>query len=197
MADFTLSGVANDATLQTGGVGLTQLNTTVHTWSAISDEEWFRFTSVTIPKNSTISAATLTVYASTAGSGTITNAIYGEAADNSAVITTDDTIGSRSFGTVGANAWAMSNPASAGDPIISSDISDVIQQIVSRSGWASGNALLLRVVTTITGGKGSTRSVRTLDNSFSPKAAVLSITYSPPGSNLQLNMNIGLNLMLS
>lgn len=197
MADFTLSGVANDATLQTGGIGLTQLNATTHAWSAVADEAWFRFTSVTIPKNSTISAATLTVYASVSGSGTVVNNIYGEAADNSAVITVDDTIGSRSFGTVGANSWNMSNPAAGGDPIISSDIADVIQQVVNRSGWASGNALLLRVVTASIGAKGSSRTIRTLDNGSTPKAAVLSITYSPPGSNLQLNMNIGLNLMLS
>ena len=104
----------------------------------------FRFTGVTIPAGAVITGAWLQFTADEANSEATTLTIRGEATDNSPQFQNASfTVSSRTRTTASVNwnvpAWNMIQEK--GDAQKSSDIKAVIQEIVSRGGWASGNAL--------------------------------------------------------
>jgi hypothetical protein len=105
-----------------------------------------RFTGVTVPPNATILAAWVQFQADEKSSGATTLTIEGQAADNAAVFTkTNLNVSSRARTVAKAN-WspaAWTSVGQAGPAQRSADISAVIQAIVTRPGWASGNALAL------------------------------------------------------
>ncbi|KPK38533.1 MAG: hypothetical protein AMJ69_08220, partial [Gammaproteobacteria bacterium SG8_47] len=103
----------------------------------------YRFGGVSVPQSATITNATLTVYRNW-GSATTTLDIYGQAADDPATFTnTANDISSRTR-TSAHVLWP--NLTTGGTaPFTSPDISSVIQEIVDRSGWVSGNHLAILV----------------------------------------------------
>ena len=100
----------------------------------------FRFTNVTIPKGSVVSAASIHIKTTTSGVTRDTTNLDIQACDedNSAQITTFSDFGSRARTTADV-AWAQ-NFADTTE-YTSPDITTVIQEIIDRAGWASGNAL--------------------------------------------------------
>lgn len=102
-----------------------------------------RFTNVTIPKDSTIAVANLTVVSTfTAGTSTKTNIQANDVDD--AVNPTDQTDFDAKVMTSAAVAW---DDVNMGDPVggtyVSPDFSAVIREIINRGSWASGNALAI------------------------------------------------------
>ena len=108
-----------------------------------------RYTGLQIPKGATITNATLQFTAdATPGSGTVNVFIDGEAADNAATFNsaTASDISNRTV-TSGANrvswspaAWTASTAdATSTTP----DLKNLVQEIVNRAGWQTGNALNL------------------------------------------------------
>lgn len=114
----------------------------------------FRFPNVTIPQGATINSATFHYTAFDTDSTNPPNVvIFAEDIDDSPTFTTTgsdspDTVafgGSRATTTTGV-AW----PLSAGGQILntatsSPDISSVIQEVIDRPGWSSGNALSILI----------------------------------------------------
>jgi hypothetical protein len=106
-----------------------------------------RFTPVTIPQGATITTAYLTFRANMTAATPGGGRIYGQAADNPPTFTT--------FGEYDSRVWTSANvhwtPAAwvIDTNYTSPDIKTVIQEIVNRPGWASGNALVLRIVADI------------------------------------------------
>jgi hypothetical protein len=142
---------------------------------------FLRFQNVTIPQGTTISAATFSpnfTSASNTGSATIN----GEAADDSATSTTTaNSISSRSKTTASAS-WNVGTVASTGFQV-SPDISSVIQEIVNRGGWASGNALSLLISV----GSGSASGNINLYDQSPSDGAELAVTYTAGGGGPQSN----------
>jgi len=117
-------------------------NTTGTAWVAgytgtLAYGAFFRFTNVTIAKNSTISAATMD-FTTTVGAGTPDIRMAMEAADNPAFPTTKADAEGRtitsSYGTY-ATAWPGAGRRT------SADFAGSVQEVVDRSGWASGQAM--------------------------------------------------------
>jgi hypothetical protein len=109
-----------------------------------SDTNWygFRFQSVAIPAGATIDSAVLQLYMPTAAEDLVYVDIYGEDVDDSAAFTTgSNNISGRTLTTAKVD-WDTAN---AGAPawIDSPDISAIIQEIVDRPGWASGQDLAI------------------------------------------------------
>jgi len=113
-----------------------------------------RFQNVTIPQGATITAAYITIYCYTPCNGTVVRTrIIGDDEDNAAAFSTlADFQARRGIIVGGANDnyitsayvdWDGMAAWSAGVSYNSADISAVIQEIVNRAGWASGNALVL------------------------------------------------------
>lgn len=140
-----------------------------------------RFTSVSIPNGASITSATLTItWAATYSTGnTIVATLYGEAADNSAVLTVaDNNISGRANTTANVASGSLSSVVLDGEKAW--DVTAIIQEIVNRAGWTSGNALSL-----LMRDAGSTSSewqdAWSYDGSTT-KAAKLDITYGEPQS---------------
>lgn len=154
MATFTASVIANadngyddntnndwrSGTQSTGG----QLgNDSVNTYKAA-----LRFQNVTIPKGATITSAKITLYTGSLGaSGSPNLKIQGIAEDNTAAFsTTFGAHGPWSRGGTSSVVTGWTPTAGANTTYDSPDITSVIQEIINRGGWASGNALGLFVL---------------------------------------------------
>jgi len=110
-----------------------------------------RFLGVAIPRGAAIQEAWVQFETDEVSSGATTLTIRGQAADNSAAFTsTNGSISSR-VRTAAAVSWSPAAWTVVGEQGINqrtTDIKSVIQEIVSRPGWLSGNALVLIVTGT-------------------------------------------------
>lgn len=157
------------------------------TGAAASSRYWVgcRFLNVTVPKFANITAATFSGYAFNSNKLDDPDCqVYGNAIDNA----TGHTHGVGTFSVSGkalttANTtWLLTD---TGSPKweISPDISAVVQEIVNRAGWVSGNAMgiILKPGTSgnslVIAGAGSGAS----GNTFWPK---LDITYQVPAADM-------------
>ena len=142
-----------------------------------------RWTAVAIPPGATITSAWVQFTARDALSGATQLTFAGQAADNATTFTTANlNVSSRPRTTATASwtpaAWSQNQ---AGAAQRTPDLSTVIQEVVSRPGWTSGNALALIVT-----GSGQ-RSAQSFNGS-SAQAPLLHIEYSmedqPPTARL-------------
>lgn len=151
-------------------------------------EPHFRFVNVTVPKDATITAASIkfTAVISDAELVILSN-IYAHNSDNSGQIIDEtswhDIVDSNLTAAFvpwdNIPAWTLEE---SGPDTTSPDISSVIQEIVNRSGWASGNALHI-----IWLDDGTTFSAARRGYSFETdpaKAAELHIEYTEPAPSL-------------
>lgn len=138
---------------------------------------FWRFTAVTIPNGATITAATLTVRATSGGdTATCLAVLKGDDKDNQAAYTNSGDITGNFVATTASVNWTLSTTWS-GDQV-SPDISSIIQEIVNRAGWASGNALQVCADYNATSGS---RYVIGYDTTPAT-AGLLDVTYSTGGS---------------
>jgi len=137
-----------------------------------------RFTGVSIAGGSSISAATLSLLARFDGSSTtVAVRVVADAADNSASVTSEGDGAGRTRTTAHVD-WTV--PAFVTSTWYSpSDLSSVIQEVVDRAGWSSGNSIQIFL-----DDNGSTnnasRAADTYDDSSSV-APKLDITYTAGG----------------
>lgn len=121
-----------------GAVNITGLRIQVN-----ATGEWagFRFINVTIPQAATINSAVMQVYVHATTDDDPDIDIYGEAVDDAATFTTaPDSIETRPRTTAKTN-WTATG---VGTNFVSSpSLVSVIQEIVNRAGWVSGNDLVL------------------------------------------------------
>jgi hypothetical protein len=139
------------------------------TWAAT------RFTGVTVPPGSIIDVATyqLDVYTTSNDSPDVN--VLADDADNSAQPTAAANNLSGRTPTTAAVIWTANNIGTGWKS--PADLSAVIQEIIDRAGWASGNAITILL------------DARSVNNDFrfrsyeygAANAAKLDITYTPPG----------------
>ena len=133
-----------------------------------------RFTGVTLPPGATITAAWVQFQVDEASAAGAALTVAGEAADNAGAFTTTARNLSTRPRTTASVSWAPVSWPTVGARTADQrtpDLTAVIQEIVGRSGWASGNALVV-VVT----GSG-TRTAESFDGGAA-RAPVLHIEYS-------------------
>jgi hypothetical protein len=139
----------------------------------------FRFPNITIPKNATITSAKFyyTAFDTDSTSPPFVK-IFAEATDNSPTFATTganspDTVafgGSRAT-TSASVSWQLSTGGQIADTATSSpDISSVIQEVVNRASWTSGNALSIII------GPGDAVDNFNADNATSTAALIISYT---------------------
>lgn len=136
-----------------------------------------RFVGVTIPQGATVSNAFVQFQVDEATSGATALLVEGEAIDSSSPFsTTNSDISSRARTTAGV-PWippAWNNVGAAGVDQRTPDIGVIIEEIVQRPGWSSGNALTL-----VVSGTGS--RVAESFNGTSAAAALLHVEYAEGG----------------
>jgi hypothetical protein len=129
-----------------------------------------RFRAVAVPQAATITSATLTLIEESGNStdGTNCGSIKGADTDNCALWTTTDP---------SAVAKTTESVSITRGESLAFDVAAIVQAIVNRAGWASGNALGF-----IGDPTGATGSLGVFDYGFVPaNAAQLSITYTSAG----------------
>lgn len=116
-----------------------------------SDGDWYggiknlsmRFTDVTIPQGATINSATISLTDnSTGGTATLAFKITGVDEDNTAVYDNSPIDDARTrTHTTAVVDWDLTFTRTNGTERASSDIKTIIQEIVDRGSWSSGNAI--------------------------------------------------------
>ena len=135
-----------------------------------------RFTGVTLPPGATITGAWVQFQVDEVSTAAASLSVAGEAADNAGAFTTTTRNISTRTQTAATVGWAPVSWPTVGAATADQrtpDLTAVIQQIVSRSGWASGNALVLIV----TGTGAGTRVAESVDGG-PLRAPVLHIEYT-------------------
>ncbi|HEX8266972.1 MAG TPA: hypothetical protein VF596_16340, partial [Pyrinomonadaceae bacterium] len=141
MAKLVLT-VNDDAGQVTGNNNndLTAASYAFNTNSAGYDHVGFRFTGVTVPQASTVHKATLKVRLSTISASSGTFDIKVEASDNAAALTTtNNDLASRTY----SATIETTRVHDLANGTYYLDVTSLVQEIVNRAGWASGNALHL------------------------------------------------------
>lgn len=99
-----------------------------------------RFASVAVPQGATITSATLTITAWANGSGAPDVSLGAVASDNAARPASGTDVTAAPM-TTAAVTWSVASRPAA--PVNLPDISTIVQEIVNRSGWQSGNAIMV------------------------------------------------------
>jgi len=174
----TIAAGGDDAEEQTNSVNLTGSDIELGVDGSNVQTVGLRFTNLTIPPGSTISSAFIQFAADEVWSVATNLTFAGEANDNSAAFTSAASNVSGRPRTTATVAWApvpWTVVNEVGPNEKTPDLASIVQQIVSRPGWASGNALAFVVTGTGTRTAVSFESSPTL-------AAKLTVNYSsgPP-----------------
>jgi len=195
MTDATFEIIANAddgyARTPTGG-NFSNSGDSLIIGSTGSGFEWhtfFRFQSVTIPKNATISAAILKIYCAFTTTATICNLnIHFEDADDTTAISSGADLVGRSLQS--ATAWNAVEGWTAGNWYDSPSLVSALQTHIDRAGWASGQDLTIHLVDN-SSSSGAERSGRSRDYD-SALSAELQVTYE-----IQVIPNVVDNLAVS
>ena len=151
--DVPVRASADDAEerISTGAVGLTSGDLNLGVDGTVAQTAGMRFTGVTLPPGATITAAWVQFQVDEVSTAAASLTVAGEAADNAGAFTTTARSISTRTRTTATVAWTPVSWPTAGARTADQrtpDLTAVIQEIVSRSGWASGNALVLMVTGT-------------------------------------------------
>jgi hypothetical protein len=103
---------------------------------------FLRFQNVQIPQGVTIDSAFLRIYAHEDEADEARVTIFAEATDHSVIFNDSELISARVWGTDSIK-WDITQAWTMWQPYKSVNISSVIQGVVNRSGWVSGNALTI------------------------------------------------------
>ncbi|MGH9909571.1 MAG: beta strand repeat-containing protein, partial [Nitrososphaerales archaeon] len=142
-----------------------------------------RFTGVTVPQGATIQSAFIQFTTDEVQTGSTTVRIRGEAADNAAAFTTTAFNISGRADTTAAVTWgpipAWNTVGEQGANQKTPDLKTVIQEIVNRAGWASGQAMVITVDNSGT----ASGNRRTASIASATLGAQLQITWTPKAGN--------------
>lgn len=185
--DGRVSKATSSATIPTSGWGSPSNSGSSVTVGSQDNDSWpnyfshylgyFRFQNITIPQGATISSAYFKPYKS--GYPSVPLVLHGINADNAAAPTAGSDLAASNF-TSDNVSWTSS--VGFGQQT-SSDIKDIVQEIVDRSGWSSGNAIMLAIVTSTFSYAGQYRwNARTYDYSSGSEAAELVVEYESAAS---------------
>ncbi len=103
-----------------------------------------RFNTITIPQGSTINSANIEFTADGGSSGTCNLTIRGQDTDNAGTMSGDYYLTSTITTTTASVTWSPGS-WSDGNTYTTSDIATVVQEIVDRSGWSSGNSMVFTI----------------------------------------------------
>jgi type IV pilus assembly protein PilY1 len=175
---------ADDAFENAGTVTLTDIAPDTN-----AATKWFgvRFPSVPIPKGSTINSAILSVLPSNSSNDEPKHTFYGEAADDAAQFAaTSNNISGRTR-TSASVLWDNANLGADGSTFFSPpDLKTIVQEIVNRSGWVSGNALSLLW----NGNADTTRDLAIITFDSGPNKEVLTVDFTPPAGTA-ISLQVG------
>lgn len=177
----SVAASADDAEqdLATGAIDLTSTDLELIRDGSSDQLVGMRFANLTVPRNATVASATIQFTVDEATSAATSLIFQAEATDNAAGFTTvsNNLSGrSRSAASVAWNPGAWSTIGSRGSEARSPELKTLVQGVVARTGWVSGNALAVLV-----SGSGS-RVANSRDRSGGTPAALRVVWSAVPPS---------------
>jgi hypothetical protein len=142
---------AEEKTSTTGAVARGQKALDLGVLSGVSQTVGLRFTGVTVPEGATIVSAYVQFQTRVATSNTANFTIQGEASDNASRFTTTARNISSRPRTTAAASWSPAPWTVVGEAGVdqrTTDLSAILQEIINRPGWTSGNAIVLIITGT-------------------------------------------------
>jgi hypothetical protein len=181
--DIPVSASSDDAeeNTTTGKINQNSTDLELVDQDAHSQLVGMRFNGLTIPQGASITRAFVQFQTDETYSGTTSLIILGQATDNASTFTTVNANISSRAQTNAAVDWApapWTNIGEAGVAQQTPNIASIIQEIVNRSGWSSGNSLALMI-------SGSGRHTAEAFNGNPAGAPVLHVEYSLGTGNNQ------------
>ena len=178
-ASFPTSGWNTPTT--SGGNVLIGMQLDYDNWPNYIDHfiGYFRFQNVTVAQGATISSAYLKPYQSSSNSRTVS--VKGFDKDNVSAPTAGSDLAASNFTTAGITNFVT---GSGTGQKTSPDIKDIVQEIVDRSGWSSGNSMMFAVWLDLSSASSTTCSLRSYDYSSGSEAAELVIEYEVSGETV-------------
>ncbi len=146
---------------------------------------FLRYQNVSIPQGATITNATLTFTARATNSSALPSfRIFLNDVDNAVAPTSM----AQYVALVRTSAFVNSvlSPWTVDMTYVSSDVSTVIQEVIDRPGWSSGNALMVLVTDESATDNGQSRSFYSFNNSMATSVGI-DITYSSGSASLPGN----------
>ena len=111
--------------------------------SSNRQEVGMRFRNMTIPQGASIVSAYVEFETDATNSGTCNLTIYGQDIDDAPTFTSSNSNISNRTKTSANVSWSPSNWSTVSQKHQTSDISSIIQEIVNRGGWSSGNDIVI------------------------------------------------------
>ncbi|MCA9240645.1 MAG: LamG domain-containing protein [Planctomycetales bacterium] len=141
-----------------------------------------RFQNVTIPAGATITSATLELFSYGSGTASFSVTVKLQDADNPTTFTTSNyNLSSRPV-TTAQSSWTTGSVSySQGQAFTSPNFSSAVQEVVDRSGWSSGNSMVV-ILVPVSGGKGFWK--RAGNSSYAPRLHVTYTTAAGAGTVL-------------
>ena len=137
---------------------------------------YFRFQNITIEQGATISSAYLKPYQSGYPSRTLS--VKGFDKDNVSAPTAGSDLAASNFTSAGITNFAT---GTGSGQKTSPDIKDIVQEIVDRSGWSSGNSMMFALWIELSYPNTISTNFRSYDYSSASQAAQLVIEYEGGG----------------
>jgi len=189
LGDTSMASIANDSGRNVVESSIISPTSTFNPGSQSGNNEYTaaaRFTSVTIPQGRTISSATLSLrpnFTWCPGGITIRYHVSTEASDNAGALTSnsgDLNISNRPRSSADAGPWTQSCINTS--TLETLNVTNIIQEIINRAGWVSGNAIVILIDTHADTTLGEWQAYESYDTNAS-EAPRLSITYDDGASS--------------
>jgi hypothetical protein len=180
--DFNIAAGTDDGYRYTGTTFNRSGNYTIFGNIIGSSHSFFRFANVTIPTDdATISSAYITFKAYTSSSGEPCHAIvYGNDADNAAAPTTYGEFDALVLTTASAS-WSNVPSWTVNYTYQTPSFVSVVQEIVDRAGWASGNAVQILINDNSSDG-GCNRRPYSEEYGSGENSAIFTVTWTVPST---------------
>lgn len=117
---------------------------------------YLRYTNINIPQGATILSAKIVLFAHEDEADPAYLHIYAEDADNSSVFNEDELLSARTWTTTTLD-WDVTESWTMWQEYETPNFKDVVQEVINRAGWVSGNALTIFI-------QGENQGASLLDN---------------------------------
>lgn len=139
-----VSSSSDDATQNGTAINLT--NSTVRVGESFGDDYFgLRFQSVNLPQSAQISDAYISLITSTSGDGdwgSVTYTIYAEDVDNANTFSSSTNNISNRISTTASQTWTFNSQSTSAQTWYNTpSLTNVVQELVDRSGWSSNNSM--------------------------------------------------------
>lgn len=135
----------------TAGSCMPRLEVTYTTNSTTAENRMgaLRFQDVGVPQGATITSASISFVPAATSTGAVSYTVKAENTDNAAIFTAGSNLTARTT-TTAVSTWTPSDwtLSATPEPIVGPDVTNLVQEVVNRTGWCGNNAMAFQLTAT-------------------------------------------------